>query len=120
QQVVEVVRDSSGQLPHGLHLLRLPQLLFELPALGDVAQQHDVSGQPVVACADGCDAGVEHALARARDPRQVDAARLAATFAEAGQQLVDDNACSGGPASPDERRGGAVDVGDASTRVEDD
>ncbi len=31
QQVVEVVRQSAGQLADGFHLLRLQQLLFALP-----------------------------------------------------------------------------------------
>ncbi len=36
QQVVEVVRDAAGQPAHRIHLLRLPQLLFQLPPVGDV------------------------------------------------------------------------------------
>ena len=38
------MRDAAGELPDRLHLLRLPQLLLEPPALGDV--EHD-SLQPV-------------------------------------------------------------------------
>jgi len=37
QQVVEVVRDAPRELAHRLHLLRLPELLFEVPLVGDVA-----------------------------------------------------------------------------------
>ena len=36
QDVVEVVGHAAGQGAEGVHLLRLPQLLFELLALGDV------------------------------------------------------------------------------------
>ena len=39
EQVVEVVRDAAGQPPDGVHLLRLTQLVLELPALGDVAKK---------------------------------------------------------------------------------
>ena len=35
------MRDAAGQLADRLHLLRLPQLLLELPALGDVARVDD-------------------------------------------------------------------------------
>src|SRR6476646_6517482 len=34
ENVVEVVRDPSGQMPDGLHLLRLSQLLLQTSALG--------------------------------------------------------------------------------------
>src|SRR5581483_6731607 len=37
EDVVEVVRDAAGQLPNGLHLLRLPRRLFE-----PVARRHVV------------------------------------------------------------------------------
>ena len=36
QQIVEVVRDAAGQAADGFHLLRLPQLLLQGAALGDV------------------------------------------------------------------------------------
>src|ERR1043166_8910312 len=36
QDVVEVVRDTAGELPHRFHLLRLQQLLFEPLALRDL------------------------------------------------------------------------------------
>ena len=36
EKVVEVVRDAAGQPSDGFHLLRLPELLFELLPLGDV------------------------------------------------------------------------------------
>ena len=35
------MRDAAGELADGLHLLRLPQLLFELAPLGDVAGVED-------------------------------------------------------------------------------
>src|SRR2546425_412654 len=35
-EVVEVVRDSAGELPHRLHLLRLAELLLEMPLLRDI------------------------------------------------------------------------------------
>src|SRR5438309_2056624 len=38
QDVVEIVGDPAGQRAKGVHLLRLPQLLLELFALGDVHQ----------------------------------------------------------------------------------
>jgi len=31
QQIIEIVGDSSGQLAHRLHLLRLAELLLQLP-----------------------------------------------------------------------------------------
>ena len=37
QHVVEVVGDAARELADGFHLLRLPQLRFELPLAGDVA-----------------------------------------------------------------------------------
>src|SRR5947199_10619283 len=36
QQIVEVMRDPAGQAAHGLHLLRLTQLLFQGATLGDI------------------------------------------------------------------------------------
>ena len=39
QQVVEVVGDASGELSHGLHLLCLYELLFELLLTGDILRQ---------------------------------------------------------------------------------
>lgn len=35
--LIEVVRHSTGETAHGLHLLRLLELLLESPRLGDVA-----------------------------------------------------------------------------------
>ena len=37
KHVVEVMGDAARQLPHRLHLLALPQLLLELPAIRDVS-----------------------------------------------------------------------------------
>jgi hypothetical protein len=39
QHVVEVVGDAAGQLADGIELLRLPELLFEPVALGDIGQR---------------------------------------------------------------------------------
>ncbi len=36
QQIVEVVRHAARQAAHRFHFLRLPELLFQLPPLGDV------------------------------------------------------------------------------------
>ena len=41
EHIVEIVRDSAGQLPDGLHLLRLAELFFEPPAFGHVATIED-------------------------------------------------------------------------------
>ena len=43
QHVVEVMRDSSGQPAHGLHLLRLAHLVFQAPARGHVPRGNDNS-----------------------------------------------------------------------------
>lgn len=37
EQIIEVVGYAPGQLPDGIHLLHLRQLLFQLAAFGDVA-----------------------------------------------------------------------------------
>ncbi len=47
QEIVEIVRYAAGQLADGVQLLRLVQLLLELPALGDVAKNDDC-GRTVV------------------------------------------------------------------------
>ena len=39
EDVVEIVRDSAGQLADGLHFLRLAQLLFQSPLRRDVTKQ---------------------------------------------------------------------------------
>src|ERR1035441_587478 len=36
QKVIEVVRDSSRQQPHNFHLLRLTELLLQVPSFGNV------------------------------------------------------------------------------------
>src|SRR2546423_2389475 len=41
EQVVEVVRDSASQSPHGLHLLRLSNLLLQASAAGYIARGND-------------------------------------------------------------------------------
>ena len=49
EQVVEVVRDATGELPDRLHLLRLAELFLELPSLRDVADiEHDGSDALIV------------------------------------------------------------------------
>ena len=36
QEIVEVVRNATGQLSNGFHFLRLAELLFQLLTLGDI------------------------------------------------------------------------------------
>ena len=36
EEVVEVVGNTAGELPHRFHLLRLPELLFEMSLCGDI------------------------------------------------------------------------------------
>ena len=43
EQVIEIMRDAAGKVADGLHLLRLPQLVFELLLLGDVLCDHQLS-----------------------------------------------------------------------------
>src|SRR6185295_3806886 len=43
EEVVEVVGHAPGQSADGLDLLRLPELLLELAALGDVAEDGEVA-----------------------------------------------------------------------------
>src|SRR5437868_1636407 len=49
EDVVEVMRDPAGQSSHGLHLLRLAELLLQLDSLGDVPADPEDADQPVVA-----------------------------------------------------------------------
>ena len=42
--VVEIVRNPSGQLSDGVELLGMDQLFFELPSFGDVAGNVDDAG----------------------------------------------------------------------------
>ena len=56
EQVVEIVRDAAGELAHGLHLLRLAELLLHLPTLGDVLLDGDEVGD-LVPVLDRCDRG---------------------------------------------------------------
>jgi hypothetical protein len=44
EQVVEIVRDAAGELAHGLHLLRLAELLLHRPTLSDVFLDGDEVG----------------------------------------------------------------------------
>ena len=44
QQIIEIVRHAAGQHADRFHLLRLPQLIFQLAAAGDV--HHD--GEPAL------------------------------------------------------------------------
>ena len=57
QQVVEVVRDAARELADRLHLLRLPELVLEPAALGDVAQHEQVAAGDEL----GLRADLEHA-----------------------------------------------------------
>jgi hypothetical protein len=57
EQVVEVVRDATRQLAHGFHLLRLPQLLLQRLAQGDVGDGPVVVGHLPVGPQD---AGARH------------------------------------------------------------
>ena len=41
QQVAEIMGDATGQLPQGVHLLRLPQLMFEIGLVRDVHVHHE-------------------------------------------------------------------------------
>ena len=46
QRVVEIVRDPAGQPADRLHFLRLPQLILELPSIGDVLHGADHARRP--------------------------------------------------------------------------
>ena len=41
EQIVEIVGDAAGELANRLHLLRLPQLFFQLAPIGQIADIHD-------------------------------------------------------------------------------
>ena len=45
QHVVEIVRDPARELPHGLHLERLAELLLRAPVLGDVDEADEDAGK---------------------------------------------------------------------------
>ncbi len=63
QDVVEVVGDPAGELPHGLELLGVPQLPLEGQLLGDVLRDHRVVHRPAQLVADGRDGGARGELA---------------------------------------------------------
>ena len=46
QRVVEIVRDPASQPADRLHFLRLPQLILELPSIGDVLHRADHARRP--------------------------------------------------------------------------
>ena len=48
ENVVEIVRDAAGELADGFHLLRLAQLLLQLPLRRDVAEQTQHQQRPLV------------------------------------------------------------------------
>ena len=48
EEVVEVVRDATGQLPEGSQLLGLAQLLLDFALRGDVADDRDEPFEPAV------------------------------------------------------------------------
>src|SRR6185312_448274 len=47
EQVVEVVRDTAGEMADGFHLLRLPELFLEAFAVRDVANDGEHAGRTV-------------------------------------------------------------------------
>ena len=55
QQVVEIVGDAAGELPHGLHLLRLPQLGLQRPFARTITRDGHVVRDGARAVADGED-----------------------------------------------------------------
>ena len=59
EQVVEVVRDPAGHLADHFHLLRLPELLFELEFLGDVVDKDQFRGPAVHGQVEGGDLDVD-------------------------------------------------------------
>ena len=66
QQVVEIMRDAPGELPHGLHLLRLVELLacnLQSVLLGDVPGDLGVSDEVPVLVVHQVDHDVGHEAA---------------------------------------------------------
>ncbi len=55
QQIVEVMRHASGQSPDRIHLLRLLQLIFQPPPVGDVPIVGDKMRDPAFTVAQGSD-----------------------------------------------------------------
>ena len=53
QQVVEVVGDAARQAPDGFHFLRLPELFFQLAALGNVLGDQFQNFFPLLGAAGG-------------------------------------------------------------------
>ena len=41
EQIVEIMRDSRGELADGLHLLHLPELVLKVEPIGDVLRHHE-------------------------------------------------------------------------------
>ena len=60
QRVVQIVRDAAGEPADRFHLLRLPQLILEQPAVGDVLHGADHPQRTALR--------VAHDVARARGP----------------------------------------------------
>ena len=48
QRVVEIVGDAAGEPADRFHLLRLPQLILEQPAVGDVLHRADHAPRPAL------------------------------------------------------------------------
>ena len=83
EDVVEVVRDATGQMPDRLHLLGLPQLLLQTSALGlgglasgNVPCDGDRMRRATIADGDGPNLD-EEALTALADSRHLDLTRLA-------------------------------------------
>ena len=52
QDVAEVVRDAARERPHRFHLLRVPELVFQRPLAGDVADDTDGAQHPSIVALD--------------------------------------------------------------------
>ena len=61
EQVVEVVRDAAGELAHGFHFLRLPELLFQPFAVSDVTVHDNQLLYLPGRAGDGAGGGLEYA-----------------------------------------------------------
>ncbi len=76
EQIVEVVRDTAGELADRLHLLRLPQRFLAAAALGDVDQLRHRARDVAVAVEHGAHAEIEIALADGKSQPHLPSAPL--------------------------------------------